>query len=166
MNQDKNYLEETTFLFEIQLWNHFHPNVSKWTWIKIVREFYLEIYLVRLLLDTMDVLSCFCPWHWTWHSDLLNGLSGWAVLQWTIVKEEKDCGYRANNFSLGNGPATRSSKNLNVTFNACGKGNWVHLMSHLGAFKNYVDQRGWLGGSPNVNCSNKPYLVKASTRGR
>ena len=35
-----------------------------------------------------------------------------------------------------------------------------------GAFKNYVDQRGWVGGSPNVNSSNKPYLVKASTRGR
>ena len=36
----------------------------------------------------------------------------------------------------------------------------------MGAFKNYVDQKGWVGGSPNVNCSNKPYLVKASTRGR
>jgi len=36
----------------------------------------------------------------------------------------------------------------------------------MGAFKNYVDQRGWVGGSPNVNCSNKPYFVKASTRGR
>ena len=30
-----------------------------------------------------------------------------------------------------------------------------------GAFKNYVDQRGWVGASPNVNCSNKPYLIKA-----
>ena len=35
-----------------------------------------------------------------------------------------------------------------------------------GAFNNYVDQRGWVGGSTNVNCSNKLYLVKASTRGR
>ena len=34
------------------------------------------------------------------------------------------------------------------------------------AFKNYVNQRGWVGASPNVNCSNNPYLVKASTRGR
>ena len=40
------------------------------------------------------------------------------------------------------------------------------VLSAKGVFKNYVDQRGWVGGSPNVNCSNKPYLVKASTRGR
>ena len=41
-----------------------------------------------------------------------------------------------------------------------------YIPSGKGAFKNYVEQRGWVGGSPNVNCSNKPYLVKASTRGR
>ena len=35
-----------------------------------------------------------------------------------------------------------------------------------GSFKNYVYKRGWVGGSLNVNSSNKPYLVKAMTRGR
>ena len=40
-----------------------------------------------------------------------------------IVKEEKDCGCRANNFSLGNGCAIHSSKDLNATFNVRGKSN-------------------------------------------
>ena len=48
-----------------------------------------------------------------------------AVSQWKVVKEEKDCGYRANNFSLGNGSAIHCSKNLNATFNVGGKINWV-----------------------------------------
>ena len=34
-----------------------------------------------------------------------------------LLKKEKDCGYRANNFSLGNVSAIHSSKNLNATFN-------------------------------------------------
>ena len=48
-----------------------------------------------------------------------------AVSQWKIVKEEKDCGFLANNFSLGNGSVIHGSKNLNATFN--GKSNWVPL---------------------------------------
>ena len=41
----------------------------------------------------------------------------------TIVKEGKDYGYRANNFSLGNGSAIRGSKNLNAMFNVADKSN-------------------------------------------
>ena len=44
-----------------------------------------------------------------------------AISQWTIVKKEEDCGYRANNCSLGNGCAIHSSKNLNATFNVRAK---------------------------------------------
>ena len=33
-----------------------------------------------------------------------------AVSQWKIVKEEKGCGYQANNFSLGNGSPIHGSK--------------------------------------------------------
>ena len=49
-----------------------------------------------------------------------------AVSQWTIVKEEKDCGYQANNFSLENGCSIHGSKDLNATFNVGGKSNWLH----------------------------------------
>ena len=48
-----------------------------------------------------------------------------AVSKWTILKEEKDCGYQANNYSLGNGCAIHGSKNLNAMFNVGGKSNWV-----------------------------------------
>ena len=51
-----------------------------------------------------------------------------AVSEWKIVKEEKDCGYRANNFSLGNGSSIHGSKILNDTFNVGGKSNWVRLL--------------------------------------
>ena len=51
-----------------------------------------------------------------------------AVSQWTIVKEEKDCGYWANNFSLGNGCAIHGSKDLNARLNVGGKSNWVWPM--------------------------------------
>ena len=44
--------------------------------------------------------------------------------------------------------------------------NFENGSALMGAFKNYVDKRRWVGGSSNVNCSNKPYLVKVSTRGR
>ena len=54
-----------------------------------------------------------------------------AVSQWKIVKGEKDCGYRANNFSLGNGSAIHGSKDLNATFKVGGKSNWVSLLVHM-----------------------------------
>ena len=40
------------------------------------------------------------------------------------------------------------------------------LEYHRGALKNYVDKMRWVGGSSNVNVTNKAYLVKMSTGGR
>ena len=51
-----------------------------------------------------------------------------AISQWTIVKKGKDCGYQANNFSLGNSCPSRTSKDLNAMFNVGGKSNWVGLL--------------------------------------
>ena len=51
-----------------------------------------------------------------------------AVTQWTIAKKEKDCGYWANNFSLGKGCAIHHPKDLNATFIVGGKSNWVRPM--------------------------------------
>ena len=62
-----------------------------------------------------------------------------AVSQWKIVKEEKDCGYRANNFSLGNSSVIHSSKDLNATFNVGGKSNWVCPLSLL----TFSDEEKW-----------------------
>ena len=45
-----------------------------------------------------------------------------------LLRKGKDCGYRANNFSLGIGSAIHISKDLNTTFNVSGKSNWVRLM--------------------------------------
>ena len=51
-----------------------------------------------------------------------------AVPQSTIVKKEKEFGYRANNFSLGNGSPIPGSTDLNATFNVGFKSNWVRLL--------------------------------------
>ena len=103
-------------------WNFYHVTDGHWRWVS--------------------------PWvsHWTYSvtfaTDIECGIQiFWtanrrAVSQWKIVKEEKDCSCQANNFSLGNGSTIRGSKNLNATFNAGGKSNWVRLLrivfqSHL-----------------------------------
>ena len=77
--------------------------------------------------------------HWTYsvafEPDIERGIQiRWtgnraAVPQSTIVKKEKEFGYRANNFSLGNGSPIPGSTDLNATFNVGFKSNWVRLLS-------------------------------------
>ena len=79
--------------------------------------------------------------HWTYsvafEPDIERGIQiRWtgnraAVPQSTIVKKEKEFGYRANNFSLGNGSPIPGSTDLNATFNVGFKSNWVRPLSDV-----------------------------------
>ena len=99
--------------------------VSQW---KIVRSvaaiiFFQWTYSVTFAHD----IECGIQIFWT---------ANWgAISQWTIVKKEKDFGYQANKFSLGNGCAIHGSKDLNATFNVGDKSNWVRLLT---SFTNVV----------------------------
>ena len=80
------------------------------------------------------ILTCQLRYSVTFAPDIERGIQiFWfanrgAFSQWKIVKEEKDCGCSANNFSFGNGSPIHGSKDLYAMFNVGGKSNWVRLL--------------------------------------